>query len=43
MLQDETIYPKPEMFKPERFLDKEGQPNLSIRQPEEAAFGFGRR
>ena len=43
MLQDETKYPEPAVFKPERFLDNEGKPDLSIRQPESVAFGFGRR
>ncbi|KAJ6570091.1 cytochrome P450 [Mycena vulgaris] len=41
MLHDETVYPDPHLFKPERFLI-DGQLNPAIRDPE-AAFGFGRR
>lgn len=41
ILHDETIYPEPFEFKPERFL-KDGQPNPSVLDPS-AAFGFGRR
>ncbi|KAJ7625701.1 cytochrome P450 [Roridomyces roridus] len=41
LLHDETVYPDPHTFKPERFL-LNGQLDPSARDPE-AAFGFGRR
>ncbi|KAJ7803823.1 cytochrome P450 [Mycena olivaceomarginata] len=42
LLQDETMYPNPEAFRPERFL-LDGKLNPAIRDPETVAFGFGRR
>ncbi|KAJ7065516.1 cytochrome P450 [Mycena amicta] len=42
LLHDEDIYSEPDHFKPERFL-LDGQPNPNIRDPDTAAFGFGRR
>ncbi|KAJ7625709.1 cytochrome P450 [Roridomyces roridus] len=41
LLHDESVYPDPHAFKPERFL-LSGQLNPAIPDPE-AAFGFGRR
>lgn len=41
ILHDETVYPDPFEFKPERFL-KNGQLDPSVPDPSEA-FGFGRR
>ncbi|KAK6977688.1 cytochrome P450 [Favolaschia claudopus] len=41
ILHDETMYPDPDMFDPERFL-LDGKLNEEIRHPG-AAFGFGRR
>ncbi|KAJ7844804.1 cytochrome P450 [Mycena leptocephala] len=42
ILHDENMYPDPQSFKPERFLT-DGKLNRAIRDPETAAFGFGRR
>lgn len=42
MLRDPIAYPEPEEFKPERFL-KDGELNPAVRDPDTAAFGFGRR
>ena len=42
MLRDESIYPEPQMFDPERFL-KDGKLDPSVRNPEERSFGAGRR
>ncbi|KAJ7247278.1 cytochrome P450 [Mycena rebaudengoi] len=41
ILHDETMYPDPYSFKPERFL-LDGKPNPEVKSPD-AAFGFGRR
>lgn len=41
MLRDPAIYPEPEKFQPERFLDRPGKP--SQLDPDEIGFGFGRR
>lgn len=43
MLRDASQYPEPEKFIPERFLDSEGRLDDSARNPEDIAFGFGRR
>ncbi|KDQ54011.1 hypothetical protein JAAARDRAFT_113130, partial [Jaapia argillacea MUCL 33604] len=42
ILHDPVAYPEPEKFKPERFL-KDGKLNPEVRDPNVAAFGFGRR
>ncbi|KAJ7176250.1 cytochrome P450 [Mycena crocata] len=42
ILHDETVYPDADSFIPERFL-LNGKLNPDIRDPETAAFGFGRR
>jgi len=42
MLHDETVYPEPFEFKPERFMN-DGQINPAVRDPDHAVFGFGRR
>ncbi|KAI0741731.1 cytochrome P450 [Daedaleopsis nitida] len=43
MSRDPDVYPDPETFKPERFLDEHGQLDLKAGDPSEFAFGFGRR
>ncbi|RDX49720.1 cytochrome P450 [Lentinus brumalis] len=42
ILHDEKHYPDPDLFNPDRFL-KDGALNPEVPNPEDAAFGFGRR
>ncbi|TFK33689.1 cytochrome P450 [Crucibulum laeve] len=42
ILHDEADYPDPHSFRPERFL-KDDKIDPFVKDPEEAAFGFGRR
>ena len=42
MFHDESIYPVPHNFDPERFL-KDGKLDPSVRNPEDRTFGAGRR
>ena len=44
MLHDESVYPDPFTFKPERFLTEDGLSlNTTARDPGHAIWGFGRR
>ncbi|KAF8954906.1 cytochrome P450 [Flammula alnicola] len=44
MLHDETLYPDPFIFKPERFLTEDGLGlNKTVKDPGFAIWGFGRR
>lgn len=43
MLHDETRFPNPEEFNPERFLTPGGELNNDMKDAELPAFGFGRR
>lgn len=43
MLHDETCYPNPMEFDPDRFVDQEQNMKLGINKFPQAAFGFGRR
>ena len=42
ILNDHKVFDNPEEFQPERYL-KDGKLNPDVRDPECAAFGFGRR
>ncbi|KAJ7137763.1 cytochrome P450 [Mycena epipterygia] len=42
LLQDETVYPDPTAFKPERFLRSDGTLDPDVRDPY-SVFGYGRR
>ena len=39
---DETVYPSPSTYDPERFL-KDGKLDISVSDPESRIFGSGRR
>lgn len=43
MMRNADDYPDPDPFKPERFLDKDGNIDTSVQDPTTIAFGFGRR
>ncbi|KAF8661208.1 hypothetical protein AX16_001488 [Volvariella volvacea WC 439] len=42
ILHEESVYPNPASFNPDRFI-KNGKLNTEIRDPEDIAFGIGRR
>ncbi|KAF7789960.1 hypothetical protein EIP86_000908 [Pleurotus ostreatoroseus] len=43
ILHDEARYPDPDIFNPDRFIALDGGLDLNVPNPEEFAFGFGRR
>ncbi|KAI5889744.1 cytochrome P450 [Schizophyllum commune H4-8] len=43
LVHDETVYPDSYTFKPDRFLDANGNLDRSVRDPGDIVFGFGRR
>lgn len=42
-MRDERLYPDPDKFQPERFLEPADEEATKRRDPSNYAFGFGRR
>lgn len=43
IFRDPEVYPEPDAFIPERFLDLDKDPNRDLKDPKKIVFGFGRR
>lgn len=43
MFRDADVYPDPEAFIPERFLELNEASDRELRDPKKIVFGFGRR
>ena len=43
MLRDEALFPDPEAFRPERFMEEVSPEMERKRNPQNYVFGFGRR
>ena len=43
ILRDPQVYPDPEAFRPERFLNSNGELAVEGKDPADVGFGFGRR
>ena len=43
ILRNPEVYPQPDDFMPERFLDPAGNLDVRGRDPADVMFGFGRR
>jgi cytochrome P450 len=42
-MRDERLYPNPEKYNPDRFMEQVDEETLKKRDPRKYVFGFGRR